>query len=69
MKNQNNNLKININNINDIGKNNNLGNNNISTNYLMNNNNNKEKMDIKKIMFSSEESNKNETPSFYLFKK
>ena len=46
-------LKINVNNINDIGKSNNLGNNNISTNYLMNNNNNKEKMDIKKIIYNS----------------
>lgn len=67
MKNQNN-LNININNINDIGKNNNICDNNISANYLLNNNN-KEKMDIKKIVFGSEENNKNETPSFYLFKK
>ena len=66
MKNQNN-LNININNINDMGKNNNICDNNISVNYLINNN--KEKMDIKKIMFSSEENNKSETPSFYLFKK
>ena len=67
MKNQNN-LNININNINDLGNNNNICDNNISMNYLMMNNN-KEKMDIKKIMFGSEESNKNETPSFYLYKK
>ena len=65
MKNQNN-LNININNINDLGKNNNICN-NISANYLINNN--KEKMDIKKIMFNTEENDKNETPSFYIFKK
>ena len=58
--NKNKNLNININN--------NICDNNISANYLLNNNN-KEKMDIKKIMFNTEENDKNETPSFYIFKK
>ena len=64
------NLNINMNSINELGKNNNSHFDNITDNYLMNNNNNnKDKMDIKKIIFNSEESNKNETPSFYLLKK
>ena len=58
--NKNKNLNININN--------NICDNNISANYLLNNNN-KEKMDIIKIMFNTEENDKNETPSFYIFKK
>ena len=66
-KNQNN-LNIKMNSINDIGKNNKSCFNNVTENYLMNNNN-KDKIDIKKIIFNSEDSNKNETPSFYLLKK
>ena len=63
------NLNINMNNINELGKNTNTCFNSITNNYLMKNNNNKDKIDIKKIIFNSEESNKNETPSFYLIKK
>lgn len=62
-KNQNN-LNININKINDIGKNNIY--NNLSSNYLINNYDNDNKSDIKKIIFRTEESDKNQTPSFYI---
>ena len=57
-------MNININKINDIGKNNIY--NNLSSNYLINNYDNDNKSDIKKIIFRTEESDKNQTPSFYI---
>ena len=61
-----NNLNKNI--INNNDKNN--SGNNISMNYLLNNKEiDNKKVDLKKLAYLNDENNKNETPSFYLFKK
>ena len=61
---------LNRNNNNDRIKKNVGNNNNISTSYLLNNKEmDNKKVDFKKFACLNDENNKNETPSFYLFKK